>query len=295
MPDGLSSGNTVPPGPVSNPGGPPSSTVGETASPVGPTPGPTPQSSSRGQTEPQNGSGGNSRTPGPIFQPDVVKKLDEIVANFKNNFKNNKLTRARAVTSLVATIPAAATGAPPVTDGASSGGAGSSGGDDAYGASSRRRKRSCAVKSSDEESDGEIEQRGRSNKKQLLFEHELLWFANDLIARAILGPELQKTAIAALRRGQTQYLHGDTRSVKMSAREEEKGGAKPSRWYTCRRVHMSTTTHSGNCARLTNSKLHPVSRDCTPLRLKSISIMKWQNPQLPILQVLVEVSAEKVL
>ncbi|KAJ7804910.1 hypothetical protein B0H14DRAFT_3485791 [Mycena olivaceomarginata] len=150
----------------------------------------------------------------PVFQPDVVKKLDQIVADFKAD----KLTRARAIALLVVILLADVPGAVPAAEtalesyisileshsaaikGAGDRGAhppgqgGTSGGPDGSGdgGAGNPNKRPRAL-DSDNESEGETEQQGRSSKKQLIFEHELPWFADNILAGAILSPELQKT------------------------------------------------------------------------------------------------------
>ncbi|KAJ7892311.1 hypothetical protein B0H14DRAFT_3428069 [Mycena olivaceomarginata] len=142
------------------------------------------------------------------------RKLDQIVADFKAD----KLTRARAIALLVVILLADVPGAVPAAEtalesyisileshsaaikGAGDRGAhppgqgGTSGGPDGSGdgGAGNPNKRPRAL-DSDNESEGETEQQGRSSKKQLIFEHELPWFADNILAGAILSPELQKT------------------------------------------------------------------------------------------------------
>ncbi|KAJ7939722.1 hypothetical protein B0H13DRAFT_2300423 [Mycena leptocephala] len=128
-----------------------------------------------------------------------------------------KLTRARAVALLVATLPPEVPGAAPSSDaalesyismlkshatavkraadrGANSGGATGGAGVSSGGDARSLAKRPRAIESDDDdESDGETEQRGRSSKKRLIFEHELPWFADDILAGGTLSSELQKT------------------------------------------------------------------------------------------------------
>ncbi|KAJ7938016.1 hypothetical protein B0H13DRAFT_1851960 [Mycena leptocephala] len=133
------------------------------------------------------------------------------------DFKAEKLTRARAVALLVATLPPEVPGAAPSSDaalesyismlkshatavkraadrGANSGGATGGAGVSSGGDARSLAKRPRAIESDDDdESDGETEQRGRSSKKRLIFEHELPWFADDILAGGTLSSELQKT------------------------------------------------------------------------------------------------------
>ncbi|KAJ6630088.1 hypothetical protein B0H10DRAFT_2208219 [Mycena sp. CBHHK59/15] len=192
-----------------NPSGPSGPSAGIVAGPA-----------TGGPSGSSNGPGTNGPAAGPVFQSDVVKKLDAIVADFKAN----KLSRARAISLLVATLPTSTPGTVGTSDTALesylnmleshaaavqraadrgvNNGQGpategtvnsrsipmSTGGDSGSGKKCRHR----AVEYSDEESDGETGDQGRSSKKQILFEHELPWFADDLIAQVILDPKLQK-------------------------------------------------------------------------------------------------------
>ena len=148
-----------------------------------------------------------------LFEPDLVQKLDSIV----DAFKAGTINQARATAGFIRLLPSVESGdqceaAATALDSYLSiisnhedltKRAGERG-ELQRGATpdvvelpskSKRLDRPSSKDFDDEgiESDPESDSGSRSNKKQRLYEHELPWYPNDLIAQSIIRPELQKT------------------------------------------------------------------------------------------------------